>query len=158
MSDTISNATRLGRDEVLALSGLQFMQGILDGTVPPPPIAGVLNYRVSRVADGRVVFDGTPLAQHCNPLGTVHGGWYGTLLDSAMSCAVHTKVPAGSIYTTLEYKVNVTRAIPVGMAVTVEGVVQHAGRTTGVATGAIRGVDDGRIYATGSATCLIMTG
>lgn len=157
MTDPIPTAS-LDRAQVLALSGLQFMQGVLDGTVPPPPITGVLNYGVSDVSDGRVVFIGTPLAEHCNPLGTVHGGWYGTLLDSAMSCAVHTKVPAGSIYTTLEYKVNVTRTIPVGMAVAAEGIVQHAGRTTGVSNGVIRGIEDNKIYATGSATCLIMPG
>ncbi|GIT89683.1 thioesterase [Jannaschia pagri] len=146
------------RDTVLGQSGLAFMEGIRDGRLPPPPISRVLNYRVTDVSEGRVVFVGTPLPDHCNPLGTVHGGWYGTLLDSAMSCAVHTTVPQGQVYTTLEYKVNVTRSIPVGLEVAVEGLVQHAGRTTGVANGWIRGVADGKTYATGSATCLIMAG
>lgn len=146
------------REQVLALSGLEFLIAIRDGAFPQPPIGAGLNYFLSDVSDGRAVFAGTPGAEHCNPLGTVHGGWYGTLLDSAMSCAVHTRVPAGSIYTTLEYKVNVTRTIPLGMQVLAEGLVQHSGRTTGVAMGTIRGAEDGKIYATGSATCLIMKG
>ncbi|MFO7771785.1 MAG: PaaI family thioesterase, partial [Roseovarius gahaiensis] len=78
------------------------------------------------------------------------------ILDSCMGCAVMTKVPRGSVYTTLEYKVNITRAIPLGLRVRATGVVDHAGRSTGVASGEIRGIDDGKLYATGSTTCLIM--
>ena len=73
-----------------------------------------------------------------------------------MACAVMTKVPKGSIYTTLEYKINILRAIPLGMQVDCIGVVDHAGRSTGVAHGEIRGVEDGKLYATGSTTCIIM--
>ncbi|MGB3556767.1 MAG: PaaI family thioesterase [Jannaschia sp.] len=146
------------QERVRSMSGFAFMQAIRDGNLPQPPIARVLNYRVTEVEDGRVVFSGTPTFEHTNPLGSVHGGWYGTLLDSAMACAVMTKVPQGSVYTTLEYKVNVTRAIPPGTEILAEGVVQHAGRSTGVADGWIRGAADGRLYATGSTTCLIMAG
>lgn len=140
----------------LSMSGLAFMQSIRDGTLPRPPISGVLNYTVDVVEDGRVVFRGTPEFAHTNPLGTVHGGWYGTLLDSAMACAVMTKVPQGRVYTTLEYKVNITRPIPLGTEILAEGVVSHAGRSTGVAEGTIRGATDGKLYATGSTTCIIM--
>lgn len=140
------------------MSGLAFMEAIRDGHLPQPPIGRVLNYRVTEVELGRVVFTGTPSFEHSNPLGTVHGGWYGTLLDSCMSCAVHTHVPRGGIYTTLEYKVNITRAISPGTEIQAIGTAQHAGRTTGVASGEIRGVADGKLYATGSATCLIMAG
>ncbi len=143
---------------VLSMSGLAFMVAIRDGTLPQPPIGRVLNYVVTGVEDGRVTFTGTPTFDHVNPLGTVHGGWYGTLLDSCMACAVMTKVPKGSVYTTLEYKVNVVRAIPLGTQVEAIGTVSHAGRSTGVAEGVIRGVADGRLYATGSTTCLIMEG
>lgn len=141
---------------VRGLSGLEFMRAVLEGGITAPPIAEGMNYRLSEVADGVVVFTGTPLFRHTNPLGTLHGGWYGTLLDSAMACAVMTKVPAGRTYTTLEYKVNVTRNLPVGTKVHTTGRVSHAGRSTGVATGEIRGVTDGKLYATGSTTCLIM--
>lgn len=146
------------RDQLLSMSGLDFMSAIRDGTLPQPPIAKLLNYRVTEVGPGRVVFTGTPTFDHCNPMGTVHGGWYGTLLDSAMACAVMTNVPKGSFYTTLEYKVNLVRGIPLDMQIVAEGVVQHGGRSTGVAEGSIRGVADGKLYATGSTTCLIMSG
>ncbi len=143
--------------EALGMSGRDFMQGILDGTHPAPPIGKTLNYTLHEVGDGRTVFRGAPLFKHCNPMGTVHGGWYGTLLDSAMACAVMTKVPKGSAYTTLEYKINILRSIPLGMEVDTIGIVDHAGRSTGIAHGEIRGVEDGKLYATGSTTCIIMT-
>jgi uncharacterized protein (TIGR00369 family) len=146
------------KDRLLSMSGLEFMQGMLDGTIPRPPISGLLNYRVSHVSDGKVIFTGSPEFEHSNPMGTVHGGWYGTLLDSAMACAVMTKVPAGSFYTTLEYKVNITRTIPLGCEIEAVGEVQHSGRSTGVSQGWIRGVVDKKLYATGSTTCLIMVG
>ncbi|ABD53942.1 PaaI family thioesterase [Jannaschia sp. CCS1] len=144
-------------DMVLSMSGLEFMQAIRDGKISNPPIGECLGYRVDQVEDGRVVFRGTPTFRTLNPMGTVHGGWYGTLLDSAMACAVMTKVPKGSLYTTLEYKVNITRAIPLDREIVAEGVVSHAGRSTGVADGTIRDAETGRLYATGSTTCIIMT-
>lgn len=142
--------------DMLALSGLEFMQGILAGTIPGPPIGATLHYALTRVDDGLVEFRGTPEFDVTNPMGGVHGGWYGTLLDSAMACAVMTRVPRGSTYTTLEYKINILRAIPLGTEVACIGTCQHAGRSTGVASGEIRGTADGRLYATGLTTCLIM--
>ncbi|MEM6890027.1 MAG: PaaI family thioesterase [Pseudomonadota bacterium] len=156
MSIAQSPADLLPPDQLLGMSGLDFMQGILDGTLPGPPIARTLGYTLYTVADGRVVFRGTPEFGTTNPMGTVHGGWYGTLLDSAMACAVMTKVPQGSLYTTLEYKINILRAIPLGTMIDCTGWVDHAGRSTGVAHGEMRGVKDGKLYATGSTTCIIM--
>ena len=144
------------RDQLLSVSGRAFMQAILDGDGPAPPISKTLNSHLDHVADGHVRFRGTPLFDHCNPMGTVHGGWYGTLLDSAMACAVMTKLPRGSYYTTLEYKVNITSNLPIGMEIVCDGHVSHAGRRTGVASGELRGAEDGKLYATGSTTCLIM--
>lgn len=143
-------------EETLSRSGLEFMQAILAGEISNPPIGRTLGYKLDDVQEGRVVFRGTPTFETLNPMGTVHGGWYGTLLDSAMACAVMTKVPRGSIYTTLEYKVNITRSIPVGREIVAEGVVSHGGRSTGVAEGTIRDAETGKLYATGSTTCLIM--
>ena len=151
-----SPADLLSQDEALALSGLEFMQAILDGTNPGPPIGQTMGYTLHKVEPGRVVFRGTPSFNVTNPMGTVHGGWYGTLLDSAMACAVMTNVPRGSVYTTLEYKINITRAIPLGHEVDCIGETDHVGRSTGVATGRIVGVEDGKLYATGSTTCIIM--
>ncbi|KUJ80490.1 thioesterase [Ruegeria marisrubri] len=138
------------------MSGLEFMQGILDGRLPAPPISKVLGYHLHSVEEGRVAFRGTPTFDVCNPLGSVHGGWYGTLLDSAMACAVQTGVPRGAAYTTLEYKINIIRGIPIGTEVECVGVADHVGRSTGVAHGEIRGVEDGRLYATGSTTCIVL--
>ena len=146
----------LSQAEVLGMSGLEYMQGILDGTNPGPPIGQTLGYTLYAVEDGRAAFRGTPEFNVTNPMGTVHGGWYGTLLDSAMACAIMTRVPRGSVYTTLEYKINITRAIPLGMEIECLGIVDHSGRSTGVAHGEIRGVEDGKLYATGSTTCIIM--
>lgn len=145
-----------GQDELLSMSGLQFMQGILTGQIARPPISVGMHYALVEVEEGRAVFRGTPEFAHTNPMGSVHGGWYGTLLDSAMACAVMTTVPKGSVYTTLEYKVNITRPVPLGTEIVCEGRVQHAGRSTGVAVGELRGAADGRLYATGSTTCIIM--
>ena len=151
-----SFADLLTPDQITEISGLEFMQGILDGTLPHPPIGPTLNYHLTLVENGKIAFRGTPKFEHCNPLGTVHGGWYGTLLDSCMACAVMTKVPKGSAYTTLEYKINITRPIPVETEIEATGWIDHVGRSTGVAHGEIRGVEDGKLYATGSTTCLVM--
>lgn len=156
---TAKSARQLpSHDVVLSMSGLDFMQGILRGDIVQPPISKLLNYTLETVKIGRVCFRGTPDISHTNPLSGVHGGWYGTLLDSCMACAVMTMVPKGSFYTTLEYKVNLTRGIPLGTEIIATGIVDHAGRSTGVAHGEIRGAVDGKLYATGSTTCLIMKG
>ncbi len=144
-------------EQLLSMSGLAFMEGIRDGTLPQPPISKTLNYRIDLVEPGRVIFRGTPQFAFTNPMGGVHGGWYGTLLDSCMACAAMTHVPQGSVYTTLEYKINITRPIPLGTEILAEGLTSHAGRTTVVADGTIKGAQDGKLYATGSTTCLIMT-
>jgi uncharacterized protein (TIGR00369 family) len=153
-STEIKNATR---EELLSRSGLDFMRAILNGELPPPPMAQTLGYRVTHVAAGEVVFAGAPGMAHTNPMGGVHGGWYGTVLDSAMGCAVMTAVPRGALYTTLEYKINITRALPPGTAIRCTGRVDHAGRSTAVARGELRGADDDRLYATGSTTCMILS-
>jgi len=138
------------------LSGLEIMQAMARGEIPGAPIAGHLGFDIGTVEPGRVSFTGTPTREVTNPMGSVHGGWYGTLLDSAMACAVLTTIPAGASYTTLEYKVNIVRPIPLGTEIIATGEIQHAGRSTGVAKGEIRGRADGTLYATGSTTCIIM--
>ena len=144
------------REQLAQMTGFEFIQAIHQGRLPGAPIAETLNFRMHHVEPGRVVFRGTPKFEFLNPQGTVHGGWYGTLLDSAMGCAVATMLPRGRAYTTLEYKINLTRALPVGMEIDCEARVSHVGRSTGVAEGTIRGVVDGRLYATGSTTCIVM--
>ena len=146
------------REVLLSMSGLDFMQAMQRGEIAGPPIARTLNFTLVEVDAGRAVFRGVPLFSHANPMGGVHGGWYGAVLDSALGCACMTVVPRGSWYTTLEYKVNIARAIPLGLEVTCTALVQHAGRSTAVAQAELRGSADGKLYATGSTTCLIMAG
>ncbi|MCL6284035.1 PaaI family thioesterase [Ruegeria sp. 2012CJ41-6] len=144
-------------NDLAAMSGLDFIRGILEGRLPAPPIGKTLGYQMHTVEEGRVCFRGAPTFDTCNPQGTVHGGWYGTLLDSAMTCAVQTRLPSGVALTTLEYKINILRAIPLDAEVECEGLAEHVGRSTGVARGEIRGVEDGRLYATGSTTCIVLS-
>ena len=144
------------RATILALSGLEFMQAVQRGEIARPPISAVLNYTLDEVEQGRVTFRGTPGFDHTNPMGGTHGGWYGTLLDSCMACAIMTMIPRGSMYSTLEYKVNLIRGIPSGTEIIATGIVDHVGRSTGVSHGEIRGALDGKLYATGSTTCLVM--
>ncbi|OWU69040.1 thioesterase [Marinibacterium profundimaris] len=142
--------------EIAGMSGLDYLRGMAEGRYPAPPIAATMGFHGASFDTGLAIFRGTPEAHVLNPMGGVHGGWYGTILDSAMACAVMTRLAVGQAYTTLEYKVNITRAIRQGMEVECRGEVDHFGRTTSVAHGEIRGVEDGKLYATATTTCLIM--
>ena len=98
-------------DQIAGKSGLELMQAMLRGELPFPPIAPTLDFTLVAVGDGTATFQGTPLPRHLNPLGTIHGGWFATLLDSALGCAVHTKMPPGRAYTTAELGVNLVKAL-----------------------------------------------
>jgi uncharacterized protein (TIGR00369 family) len=143
-------------EDMLSVTGLEFIRSIAEGRRAGPPIGATLGFGLVEADEGRVVFEGTPEFAVTNPLRTVHGGWYGAILDSCMACAVQTTLPKGAGYTTLEYKVNIIRSVPVGMAVQAIGTAQHSGRSTGVANGELRGKEDGKLYATGSTTCMIL--
>ena len=137
------------------MSGLDFLAAIAAGELPMPPISGTLDFRLCEVAPGRAVFRGTPATAFYNPLGSVHGGWYATLLDSCMACAVQSTLPKGSGYTTLEFKINLLRAITAETGpVEAVGTVVQAGRRIGVAEGRLSD-GDGKLLAHGSTTCLI---
>lgn len=144
------------REEMLSRSGLEFLKAMLAGEIAGPPIAATMNFTLAEVSEGRVTFRGAPQFGALNPMGGVHGGWYGTILDSALGCAVMTLVPKGFWYTTLEYKVNITRALAVEQEVDCIARVIHSGRTTAVAEASLRGREDGKLYASGTTTCLIM--
>lgn len=138
------------------MSGLEYMQKMLAGEVPTTTFAQGCSYRLSKVAPGLVEVTGMPGHAHTNAFGGVHGGWYGVLLDTALTCAVITALKPGQVQTTAEYKVNMLRAIPLDTEVVAVGRLEHIGRSTGVARGEIRGLD-GKVYALGTATCLVMT-
>jgi uncharacterized protein (TIGR00369 family) len=116
-------------DQIAGKTGLEMMQAMLRGEIPYPPIAKTLDFLILEAELGRAMFQGTPGVQHLNPMGSVHGGWFATLLDSALGCAVHTMMPPGRGYTTAELGVNLVKAItPKVQRVRAEGKVIHCGR------------------------------
>lgn len=139
------------------LSGLEQIQALAEGTVPPPPITAHMNMALTSFGEGEVVFTGIPDVSHYNPIGTVHGGFAATLLDSACGCAVHTTLPAGSAYTSLEIKLSFLRGIDADTGtVTARGWVTRAGRRAAFAEADLRDAE-GRVLATATSTCLIIT-
>ena len=142
-------------DQIAGLTGLQMMQAMLRGAIPHAAIAKTLDFTIIEISEGRAVFQGTPGPAHLNPMGTIHGGWYATLLDSALGCAVHTMMPVGRGYTTAELGINLVRAIgPEVTRVRAEGKVIHCGRQLATAEGRIVG-PDGTLYAHATTTCLV---
>jgi uncharacterized protein (TIGR00369 family) len=140
---------------LLSYDGLAFLQAIIDGALPAPPIAETLGFTLSEVGPGRAVFTGTPQRRHYNPIGSVHAGFAATLLDSAVGCAVHTACAKGEAYTTLELKLNLVRALTADVGpVTAEGRVLHRGRTIATADGMLRDAA-GKLYAHATTTCMI---
>ena len=142
-------------EQVAGLSGLDLMQAMFEGHLPYAAIGHTLDFCLVELSQGRTVFQGTPGDAHLNPMGTVHGGWFATLLDSALGCAVHTMMPPGRGYTTAELSVKLVRAItPRVSRVRAEGTVVHCGRQLATAEGRIVG-PDGTLYAHASTACLV---
>lgn len=140
---------------VAGKSGLEMMQAMLRGELPFPYIAETLDFSLVEVDKGKAVFQGTPQLKHYNPLGSVHGGWYATLLDSALGCAVQTMLPAGTAYTTAELGVNIVRAASATTGpLRAIGSVIHCGRQLATAEARIVG-PDGKLYAHATTTCLV---
>jgi uncharacterized protein (TIGR00369 family) len=143
-------------EQLQGLSGLQIMQAMLAGELPYPHIMRTLDYALVHIDKGKAVFQGVPQLMHYNPLGSVHGGWYATLLDSALGCAVHTALEAGQTYTTAELGIHIVRAASLKSGpLRAIGQTVHVGRK--LATAEARIVDAaGKLYAHGSTTCLVM--
>lgn len=142
-------------EQLKSCSGMEFLQRIWDGQLPSVPIGETLDFVPVEGEPGRIVFQGTPGPKHYNPLGSVHGGYFCTLLDSAVGCAVHSMLPQGVGYTTLELKVNLIRALTAKTGpVRAEGKIIQVGSQVGIAEGRIIDVD-GKIYAHATTTCLI---
>jgi uncharacterized protein (TIGR00369 family) len=137
------------------MAGLDLMRALRDGSVPRPPVTDLVGISLAEVDAGRVVMNLTPAEYHYNPLGTMHGGILATLLDSVMGCAVHTTLPKGRGYTSLEIKVNYVRAVTNASGeLTAEGKIVHGGNRSAVAEARV--IDaKGRLCATASTTCLV---
>jgi len=138
------------------LSGLDYMRELIAGKIAPPPITKLLGFRLAQVEEGLAVFECEPGEQHYNPIGVVHGGLAMTLLDSAMGCSVHTRLPAGKGYTTLEVKINLVRAITIQTGtLRAIGRVLHLGGKTATAEGRLEDAE-GKLYAHGTTTCILL--
>ena len=142
-------------DEAVSTDGLTFLQAMISGKLPAPPIAETLGFDLVEAEPGKAVFQGVPGFRHYNPLGTVHGGFAMTLMDSCLACAVHTTLKKGEGYTTLEIKVNLVRAITkeTGL-IRATGRLIHRGRTTATSEGDVRDAA-GTLLAHGTTTCMI---
>ena len=142
-------------EDLAKYAGLDLLQRLIAGEYPAPPIAGLLNFTLVEVAEGRAVFVGLPGERHLNPLGGVHGGWTAAIMDSALACCVQTTLQKGEAYTTAEFKVNLTRPILPGMGeVVCEGRVVHKGRTLAVSEASLKD-KNGKLLAFGTETCSI---
>ena len=146
------------RETLLSMDGLTCLRKMIAGELPRPPMCETLDFLLIEARPGEAVFEGAPGQRHYNPIGTVHGGYAATLLDSCMGCAVHSTLAHGEGYTTLEFKLNLVRAMTDRTGkVRAEGKIVHRGRTIATAEGRL--VDaEGRVYAHATTTCMIFSG
>jgi uncharacterized protein (TIGR00369 family) len=141
------------------MTGMEYMTAIVEGAMPPPPIAVTMLLRPIELEEGRVVFEGRPGEEHYNPIGVVHGGYAATLLDSALGCAVHTTLPAGVGYTSLGLEAKYVRPISRDTGrVLCEASVLYRGRKQATAEARLTAADTGKLLAHGVATCMILGG
>ena len=161
MSDTIDGhevraVGNVPMEKIARMSGVEFLRGLIEQDLPAPPMSRHMNFRATQVERGRIVFAGTPDARHLNPMGVVHGGWVSTLLDSALGCAGQTLCEAGYGSTSVDLRVNFTRAItPATGRLVCEAKVVHPGRQLATVEARVTGERDGKLYAHGSQTVLI---
>jgi len=142
-------------EKMMEISGLDLLQQMMDGKLPAPTIGRTMNFVLSDASDGVAVFRGIALLDHYNPAGTVHGGWAATIMDSALGCAVHTKMQPGMGYSTIEFKVHLVRPIFANTGeVICEGRVVHIGRTIATSEATLKTVE-GKLLAHGTETCAI---
>jgi uncharacterized protein (TIGR00369 family) len=154
--DSERRACVASREETAHLSGLEMLRAMICGDLPSPPIGATMGFRLIEVQPGRAVFEGSAGPHLLNPLGGVHGGVALTLIDSAAGCAVHTELPAGVGYTTVETKVNFTRPVPPdGSPIRCEGRVVTRGRQIATAEARLLSAE-GKVLAHGTSTLIIL--
>jgi uncharacterized protein (TIGR00369 family) len=145
---------RLGRES----DGIEFLREIQRGDLPAPPVAELIGFDIREVAPGRVTIAMQPRLEHYNPLGTVHGGVSATLLDTAIGCALHSKLPRGIGYTTLDLQVRYFRPVSVRSGVVLAtGTVVHLGRRTATAEARLVQEDTGTLLATATSGLLVLS-
>ena len=145
----------VGATAMAGMSGRDYLQAMVDGELPPPPISGLMGFVAESVGDGEVTFRCTPDESAFNPIGMVHGGLVCTLLDTVAGCAVHSTLPLGTGYTSLEIKVSFLRPVRHGEGdLRAVGRVTKPGRRAAFAEGEVRDAQD-RLVATASSTCLV---
>lgn len=138
-----------------SMAGYDFLQGILSGTIPQPPVAQTLDFKPSSLEAGKVIFDFEPKEFHYNPIGTVHGGVISTVLDTVLGCALHSMLAKGVAYTTLELKVNFVKAVTISSGrLKAEGRLIHLGKSTALVEADLKD-DSGRLYAHAISTCML---
>lgn len=142
-------------EQIVGKSGREILVAMMTGALPYPPMNDTMNMALLEVDDGHAVFQGIPLRQHYNPLGTVHGGWFSTLLDSALGCAVQTTLPGGRAYTTAQLNINIVRPAShkTGPLRAVATVV-HVGRQMVTAEARVED-EKGKLYAHATTTCFV---
>lgn len=139
-----------------SMSGAELMGALVRGELPRPPVCDLVDFGLTRAGEGEVEFAFEPREFHYNPIGSVHGGIIATLLDSALGCCVHTTLPAGAGYTTLEIKVNYVKAVTAATGpMRCAARVIHRGRRVATAEAWLRAAD-GALYAHGSTTCMLL--
>jgi len=149
------NLGALPRDLISRMTGVEIFREMLAGRLPAPPIMVTMEMKLREAERGRAVFSGTPSAAHMNPQGTVHGGWISTILDSALTCAVHTDLDAGELCTTTSLTVNMVRPLmPDAGEVRCEGRLVHRGRRLATAEGSLTDAN-GKLIAHGTVNCMI---
>ncbi|MDT4937850.1 MAG: hypothetical protein QOG80_1521 [Pseudonocardiales bacterium] len=145
----------IGAELAKGMSGMEYIQALLDGSIPPPPIVALMNMTLVAAEVGRVTFRCEPNESQYNPIGTVHGGLVCTLLDSVAGCAVQTTLPKGQAYTSLEIKINYLRPVLATTGtLTAVGTVTKPGRRAAFAEGTVTD-SEGRLVATASSTLLV---
>jgi uncharacterized protein (TIGR00369 family) len=142
-------------DTIMARGGLDFLADMVAGRLPQAPMCATLGFRLVEVADGFAAFEGVPEFRHYNPIGTVHGGFTATLLDSALGCAIFSTMAKGEAWTTLELKLNLVRPISKDTGVLrAEGRIIHRGRTVATSEGSVKD-RIGKLYAHATTTCMV---